>query len=85
MIDEAASIHPMCPIEEYAIRGRIWVWFKPPSPPVSVDSAPNIISAGVDVGARRHEISAIGPIFCHVERRMQRGHLSVFITRGNQK
>lgn len=28
-------IHPICPIDEYASRGRKWVWFIPNIPPIN--------------------------------------------------
>lgn len=45
LIKAAVKIHPMWPIEEKAIRGRIWDWFIPPTPPVTLDKAASDIRA----------------------------------------
>ena len=63
----AAIIHPMWPIEEYAMIGRRSVWFIPPMPPMMDDVAA--------ARARRGQFESVvciskknGAIFCTVTR-----------------
>jgi len=67
------------------MRGRIWVWLIPPSPPIKA-FRPAIVEI-----VKRHRWGVMeekiirGAIFCQVVRRIHAGHLSEDITCGNQK
>lgn len=76
-----AIIHPMCPTEEYASKGRKWDWFIPPRPPTSAPIIPKKGSIGLfhERENKRH----IGAIFCQVIRRSEGNHEILFITEGN--
>lgn len=78
--EEAAIIQPKWPIEEYARRGRIWVWFNPPIPPTKALSPAVAIRTGDEEKEGEKVIILRGIIFCHVKRIRQIGHLIAFIT-----
>lgn len=84
-MEEAASIHPMCPIDEYARSGRIWVWFNPPSPPTRAFKDPRNKIKEEFTGSLDEIRTNKGIIFCQVVRRRQIGQLIAFIAEGNQK
>lgn len=86
LIDNIDVIHPMCPIDEYAKRGRRWVWFIPKAPPINALIPAVIIINVLDcvlysVIIRRES----GASFCHVDKIMQFVHDKDAITDGYQK
>ena len=79
-------IHPMCPIDEYAKRGRRWVWFIPSTPPTNALIPAVIIISVLDWVLYRVIIrSDKGASFCQVDRIMQFVHDNDAITDGYQK
>mgnify|MGYP000574431676 CR=1 FL=1 len=81
---EIPNIHPICPMEEYAKRGRRKVWFIPPIPPIKEERALIIVINRPDE-ADRDINSLSGMIFCQVLNKRQEIHLNPLITLGNQK
>lgn len=80
-----ANIQPICPTDEYAKRGRSWVWLIPPTPPTNL---PNDATNKIKVVWARMFLYikiVIGAIFCHVDRSIHNGHEILLITKGNQK
>lgn len=75
----------MCPTEEYAKRGRIWVWFSPPIPPTSAfnEATKKINEDWIE----EEDIikTKSGTTFCQVAKIRHMGQLMEFITEGNQK
>lgn len=86
LIDSIDTIHPICPIDEYAKRGRKWVWFIPIIPPINAFILAVII---IIVDNWDFILSIInrlrGASFCHVERIKQFIQDSDAITEGYQK
>lgn len=72
-------------MEEYAKRGRIWVWFNPPNPPIIVLRQATIRIVGEDENLGVKVMIDNGIIFCQVSNTRQIGHLIAFITWGSQK
>ena len=80
----AVIIHLIWPIDEYARRGRSWVWFKPPK---ALTSRPikmiGIISVLLSVEEKIRIV--MGAIFCHVAKIRHKGQLRAAIIGGSQK
>ena len=83
-ISLATSIHPICPIDEYAINGRSWVWFRPPIPPTMALADPIIKERDGWELENENSIIDTGISFCHVVSSKQMIQFLVLITRGNQ-
>lgn len=79
-------IHPMWPIDEYASRGRKWVWFIPSTPPIKAFNPAVIIINLLDWILYKVIISSdSGANFCHVDKIIQFIHDNDAITEGYQK
>jgi len=79
------NIHPMWPIEEYAIIARIWLWFIPITPPTrAFIPAMTIINDMFFWGNKNAKIER-GASFCHVDRIKHEIHEIEDITEGYQK
>lgn len=80
-----ASIHAICDIEEYARRGRSWVWFSPPNLPIRAAAIRAKDKGPESETENKDQIIIIGPIFCKVERIKQLIQEIPCIDWGNQK
>lgn len=78
----AANIHPIWPIDEYAIILRNSVWFSPPAAPTNPLVVALIVRA---IDDDMYDINIKGASFCHVISNIQFFHLIPSITPGNQK
>jgi len=79
------SIHPMCPIEEYAIITRSRDWFIPIRPPTrALTPAATIMNWLFFCGIKKARIIK-GASFCQVDRIRQEVHEIEDITEGYQK
>lgn len=78
-------IQPMCPIDEYAIIVRNWVWFIPITPPTTAFMAAIDIIKFIFFWGRRKAKMDSGANFCHVDRIKQEIHEIEAITEGYQK
>jgi len=79
------SIHPMWPIDEYAIIVRICLWFIPMTPPTRAFTPATAIIKFIFFRGRRNARIERGASFCHVDRTRQEIHDSEAITEGYQK
>lgn len=78
----AYIIHPMCPMEEKASRGRISVCINPPAPPTMAFTALRVTNRrGVGLFSLRIHS---GAIFCQVDKSKLDFQLRFFITDGYQ-
>lgn len=71
----------MCLIEEYANNGRKCDWFIPPTPPISALVIPK--KESIEEFQERENKRDMGAIFCHVIRRREGSHETLFMTEGN--
>lgn len=79
-------IHPICLIDEYASKGRIWVWFRPPRDPTKTFLvAITVIRRSVWFIDEYINRRINGVNFCQVDRVKHKIHGREFITEGNQK
>jgi len=80
----AITIHPICPIEEYASSGRNCVWFIPPIPPTK--ALITAINATIKNELRGIIIIRInnGLSFCHVDKMRHINQFILAITLGSQ-
>lgn len=78
-------IHPIWPIDEYAIIVRNWDWLIPTIPPIRALIAAKIIISDLSLDWEiKHRIDK-GAIFCHVDKIRHSNHEIEDITDGYQK
>jgi hypothetical protein len=82
---KSLSIHPIWPIDEYAIIVRIWLWFIPMIPPTKALIPATAIINDMFFCGNKNAIIDRGASFCHVDRIRQEIHEIEDITDGYQK
>lgn len=78
-------IHPKCPIEEYAIMARSFLWFIPITPPTRAFSPAIRGIIDFDICLVKKTRIANGASFCHDDRTVQETQETEDITEGYQK